>query len=129
MSALLIDTHIWAWTLHESERLTPAARAAIAASPATYVSPISIFEIGQKVRIGRWPEMDRFADDLASLVGSQGGRAAPLTPEICHRAARLDWDHRDPFDRIIAATALVMSLPLVTRDAAFAGLPGLRLIW
>ena len=53
---------------------------------------------------------------------------APLTPAIALRASLLDWPHRDPFDRLIAATAEAMDARLVSRDPAFDGLP-VRRVW
>ena len=41
----------------------------------------------------------------------------------------MTWSHRDPFDRVIAAQAMVESLPVVTADAALSALPGLRIVW
>jgi PIN domain nuclease of toxin-antitoxin system len=51
----------------------------------------------------------------------QAGAAAALEPAICVEAALLDWDHRDPFDRMIAATARYYALPLVSADPVFDG--------
>ena len=42
---------------------------------------------------------------------------------------RLEWDHRDPFDRVLAAQVILESLVLITVDPVFAGLPGLRTLW
>ena len=42
---------------------------------------------------------------------------------------RLEWDHRDPFDRVLAAQVILDSLVLITVDPVFAGLPGLRALW
>lgn len=44
-------------------------------------------------------------------------------------AGRLDWQNRDPFDRMLAAQAMVESFPLITKDAAFSDLAGVRTIW
>jgi PIN domain nuclease of toxin-antitoxin system len=44
-------------------------------------------------------------------------------------AGTLPWDHRDPFDRVIAAQSMIESAPLVTADEKLAGLPGLHTIW
>jgi PIN domain nuclease of toxin-antitoxin system len=44
-------------------------------------------------------------------------------------AGRLDWGHRDPFDRMLVAVAMTESLPLVSKDRAFAAVPGVRVIW
>ncbi len=82
--------------------LSPAARAAILAAEAVNVSPISFFEIGQKVRLGKWPEMAPHAERLGDVLREQGGSVAPFTPEIRLRASLRAWAHRDPFDRLIA---------------------------
>jgi PIN domain nuclease of toxin-antitoxin system len=125
---VLLDTHAWAWSLIKPHLLSDRVRSAFASGDAVSVSPISFFEIGQKVRIGRWPEMEPFVADLPELLRDQGALLAPLTPEICLDAGLRDWPHRDPFDRLLAATCLRMDVPLVTRDPVFAEL-GVRSIW
>jgi PIN domain nuclease of toxin-antitoxin system len=98
-----------------SYRLTEALQSA----EVVYISPISLCEIGQKVRLGKWPEMAPFAARLPEILQQQGGLVATLTPEICMTAALLDWEHRDPFDRFLAATSLVNNWPLASADTAF----------
>ncbi|MGU3495650.1 type II toxin-antitoxin system VapC family toxin [Xanthobacteraceae bacterium A53D] len=127
MSGVLLDTHAWAWTMAGDARLSPEALRFIARADRVLVSPISCFEIGQKVRIGKWPEMMPFLERLPELLVEQGGQSARLDPAICLRAATLDWAHRDPFDRFIAATAMEEQLPLISADTVFdtlAGHPG-----
>ncbi|KIC47829.1 type II toxin-antitoxin system VapC family toxin [Tateyamaria sp. ANG-S1] len=129
MTAVLLDTHAWVWSFADDHLLSDPARKAIGAADAVFVSPISFFEIGQKVRIGKWPEMAPMIDDLPRILSDQGGLVAPMTPQICLRAATWEWTHRDPFDRLIAATAEQSELTLVTVDAAFDQLPGIRIAW
>ena len=93
------------------------------------MSPISFFEIGQKVRLGKWPEMAEFAPLLPEMLREHGGVVAPLTPEIALAASLREWAHRDPFDRLLAATAERMGIPLVSRDVIFASLRTVHLIW
>lgn len=121
MTAILLDTHAWTWSLSADNRLSPQASAAIANAELVLVSPISFFEIAQKVRLGKWPEMAPFAGQLAGILADQGGLAADFSPEICLRAGLLDWDHRDPFDRLILATAQAMRVALVSADPVFDG--------
>jgi PIN domain nuclease of toxin-antitoxin system len=129
VTGVLLDTHAWVWTLTDESRLSRPAREAIERADAVMVSPISFFEIAQKVRIGRWPELADRCAGLPELLRESGGIAAPLTPEICVRAGLADWDHRDAFDRLLAATAESLALPLLTRDPVFAGRPGLAVVW
>jgi PIN domain nuclease of toxin-antitoxin system len=103
---LLLDTHAWAWSMTGDARLSAAAIAAMEQAETVSISAISLFEIGQKVRLGKWTEMAPFLDRLISLAEEQGGRLVEVSPEASLLAATMEWDHRDPFDRIIAATAI-----------------------
>lgn len=129
MTQVLLDTHAWVWSFTDDAQLSAPARSAIEAASVVYVSPISFFEIGQKVRLGKWPEMAPFASNLAEILRGQGGVAAPLTPEICLQASLRAWEHRDPFDRLLASSAEILGIPLLTRDSVFAGLQTFRCIW
>lgn len=129
MSAVLLDTHAWAWSLTGDGRLSQRAVTAIHEADGVFVSPISFFEIGQKVRLGKWPEMQPYAEALPSLLEEQGGRVAALSPTVSLSGAMMSWEHRDPFDRLLAATALHYSMPLVSADEIFDTLPGLIRIW
>lgn len=122
MTAILLDTHTWAWSLAGDERLSTAAVAAIEAADTVLVSPITFFEIAQKVRLGKWPEMKSFVNQLAALLREQGGSVAGFDPAICIAAGSMAWTHRDPFDRLLAATAMHYNLPLVSADSVFDGI-------
>jgi Uncharacterized protein conserved in bacteria len=126
---ILLDTHAWVWSLTDDRRLSQHAQSALNEADAVFVSPISFFEIGQKVRIGKWPEMEKHILELPALLEQQGGRVAALSPHICLEAAMLPWENRDPFDRILAATALQLDARLVSADEAFDGLPKVRRLW
>ena len=106
MKSVLLDTHRWVWSLAGDPRLSDRATSAMLRAETVLVNPISFFEIGQKVRLGKWPEMAPFVGDLPALLERQGGGVAGLDQGICLRAAIMDWAHRDPFDRMLAATAL-----------------------
>lgn len=119
MKSVLLDTHTWAWTLTGDSRLSSRAITLIEQAESVFVSPITFFEIGQKVRVGKWPGMEPFTDQLENLLQEQGGRVAALTPTICLHAAMMDWLHRDPFDRLLASTAIDFEMPLISADTAF----------
>jgi PIN domain nuclease of toxin-antitoxin system len=128
VAAVLLDTHAWAWSLTDVRSLSERATDTIASASAVYVSPVSFLEIAQKVQRGKWPTMEPVVTRLGGLLSEQGAMVAPLTAEICLDAGLRDWPHRDPFDRLLAATCLRMDVSLVTRDPVFADL-GVRSIW
>jgi PIN domain nuclease of toxin-antitoxin system len=114
---LLLDTHIWVWSLIEPERLSRSvSRALSRADTELWLSPISIWEFALLVERGR---ID-ISGDTAAWIAAANDRApmneAPLTNEIALRSRSLDLEHADPADRFIAATAAVLDLTLVTAD-------------
>jgi PIN domain nuclease of toxin-antitoxin system len=92
------------------------------AADSVLVSPITFFEIAQKVRLGKWPEMEPFVSQLPALLDRQGGSVAGFGSTICVAAGMMAWTHRDPFDRLLAATAMHYNLPLVSADVVFDGI-------
>jgi PIN domain nuclease of toxin-antitoxin system len=114
---LLLDTHIWLWSLLEPEKLTHRVAAELE-SPKNelWLSPISIWEFLIQVEKGR-VVLDR--DPREWIVAVQEVvpyREAPLTGEVASRSRLVDLPHQDPADRFIAATAEVYGLTLVTSD-------------
>lgn len=128
---VLLDTHAWTWMLTNDPKLTRAALEAAEAADAVRLSPISFFEISRKVRMGKWPDMAEFLDQLPDLAAGQGILSAPLGPEVAVLAGSMAWPHRDPFDRIIAATAVLSGAVLLSADAMFDTLEngGLQRVW
>jgi PIN domain nuclease of toxin-antitoxin system len=75
--------------------------------------------MAQKPRLGKWAEIEPFVGRLASMNEKQGGLIADIDRDIVQSAGELVWDHRDPFDRMIAATALKRRLVLISADVVF----------
>lgn len=100
-------------------RLSVVAKEVIGQAETVSISAASLFEIGQKVRLGEWPELEPFLARLVGLADEQGGRLAEVSAEASLVAATLEWAHRDPFDRFIGATAITRGLTLVSADTAF----------
>lgn len=124
MTAVLLDTHTWVWSLLDMPDLNPIARAAIMDVQTVYVAPCSFHEITQKHRSGKWPEVGSVVPRLPALLRAQGGTVAPYTAEMAMLSGGMAWSHRDPFDRMIAATAIEMVCPLISKDTAFDELEG-----
>jgi PIN domain nuclease of toxin-antitoxin system len=121
---LLLDTHIWIWLLEKSAKIRPAVlRACSDERNEIWVSPISTWEaltLASKKRI-QIPE--NWAAWLTLALS--GARQAPLTHEIALASCQLPL-HPDPADRLIAATAKVLDMTLVTSDDRLLRLPGLK---
>ncbi|MEM6931985.1 MAG: type II toxin-antitoxin system VapC family toxin [Pseudomonadota bacterium] len=128
---VLLDTHAWVWMLTNDPNLTDAARQAAKTADVVRLSPVSVFEVAQKVRVGKWPDMEPYVDDLPQLIEGQGILMATLTPRIATLAGHMPWPHRDPFDRLIAATALTTGATLLSADTMFDTLEPTRLqrVW
>ncbi len=130
MTTLLLDTHAYVWALTDPHRLSDRARTAIETpSNVLYVSAATAWEMAIKHRAGRWPEAEILLaqhDDLTSRLGAE---PLDISAADTIRAGSLDWDHADPFDRMLAAQSLLHHAALVTRDAAFSDLRGLTVVW
>ena len=118
---LLLDTHIWLWSLREPDRLACRIQKELR-NPENelWLSPISTWEALTLHARGRV----RLEDDLERWVADATRQflEAPLTHEIVTAARQLPLPQRDPADRFLAATAKVLDLTLVTADASLLGL-------
>lgn len=127
---MLLDTHAFVWAVTTPDRLSEAAREVISdATVPLLVSAVSAWEISIKHRSGRWPEVAMLIAQYDRLAERLGVSHLPLTSGHALAAGGLEWDHPDPFDRALAAQAMREGVPLVSKDAAFAGLPGLAIVW
>lgn len=114
---LLLDTHIWLWTLLEPERLTRRVATALqSATNELWLSPISVWETMQLLERGRLEVDSEPSEWVYEMLRAASLREAPLTHDVAIQAVLLDLPHRDPADRLIAASAKVHELTLVTAD-------------
>ena len=122
----LLDSHVLLWTLVDDPKLSKAARAHITDEDnEVFYSPVSLYELLFKAARGRMrPE----AMVLLDAVRDSGLEELGLTtPHLVH-AARLDWEHGDPWDRILLAQATLEGLGLISVDKVFDELTDRR-IW
>jgi PIN domain nuclease of toxin-antitoxin system len=118
---LLLDTHAFLWWLDGDRRLPARVRRRIEAPAATvYVSAASAWEITTKWRLGRLDGAEAVALDVAGAIAGQGFAALDISVRHAEEAGRFTVEHRDPFDRMLAAQSRVEGVALVTNDDAFA---------
>lgn len=125
----LLDTHVFFWCVKPGFAVPVAVADTITDRTAElFVSDASAYEVSNKVRLTKFdaarPLAEHWPDYLRSLISS----GLPVGTEHALVAGSLDWDHRDPFDRLIAAQAVVDDLTLVTADRHFDAVPDLKLL-
>jgi PIN domain nuclease of toxin-antitoxin system len=116
---IVLDTHIWIWWVHGSDRLTQTQLDVIEANEdgVIGVSAISLWEIAKLVENERLELPVSLEKWFAQALNYPGVQIIELTPEIAAESTRLPGEfHRDPADQIIVATARVMKCKLVTSD-------------
>ncbi len=117
---LLLDTCALLWFLGNDRRMSTTAKAVLT-DPANerWLSPISLLEIAPKVCLGKLPLPKPFADLFPAELIANDIHLLQLEPDHIEPLTSLPLHHKDPFDRLIACTALVESLALVSADSAF----------
>lgn len=126
---LLLDTHALLWFLLDDPRLTPAATEVIADPDNTpLVSPASYWEIAIKISLGKYALPEPLADFVERELERNDFRILPISPRHAGALTGLEFHHRDPFDRLIIAQAMVEGIPVVSADEQFHHYPVQR-IW
>lgn len=120
--SFLLDTHAFLWWVMADPGLSINAKAAIndANSP-RYVSAVSAFEVANKFRIGKLDFAREIVEDFDMVLHDAGFIKLDITPSHALLAGRLPSEHKDPFDRLLAAQASLNSLVLISADRAFDG--------
>lgn len=117
------------WALQGGQRLSRRAGDAIGEPTAELlVSAVSAYEICFKHRLGKLPEADSLAADFEGELARLSVKWLPITPAHAIAAGKLDLFHRDPFDRLLIAQALVEVVPLVSNEKVFDQF-GIERIW
>jgi len=126
---VLLDTHALLWAVLSPSTLSRKASAVIAdESNIILVSAASAWEIATKVRLGKLPGAETFEREFLAVVDDAGYTLLPIDAASALRAGRLTSDHRDPFDRILAAQALAQDIPILSTDTKLDTF-GIRRIW
>lgn len=126
---LLLDTHSFLWWVAGDAGLSLPARHAIDdTANAIFVSAASAWEIATKVRIGKLTGAAAIAADLAAVLASQGFLGLPISFLHGQAAGALPGPHKDPFDRMLIAQAMLEGMALVSNETHFDAY-GVRRLW
>jgi PIN domain nuclease of toxin-antitoxin system len=127
---ILLDAHALLWWLGEDQKLSSVAREAIKTAESPFVGAGTIVEIAIKRSLKKLP----VDDDWPELTQASDIGVLPISWSHASRLQGLPYvrvagrEHRDPFDRLLAAQALADRIPIVTRDPALAAY-GVATIW
>ncbi len=126
---LLLDTHIWIWSVDKSSRLSSrVAKALTDPGNELWLSPVSVWEFFLLHRKGRVKVAEGFSTWVTRALTATAFKEAPLTFEVAQALATINLAHHDPADQFLAATAKVFDLTLVTADKNLIKTPGIKIL-
>jgi len=114
---VLLDTHVLLWTLSDDPRLTVKARRLIESAADIYVSAATFWELAIKVGLGK---LNVDLEEIRHFCRESGFIELPVMSEHAIAVKDLEHLHRDPFDRLLVATAMAEPMKLLTADSAIA---------
>ena len=113
----LLDTHVFLWLLGEPAQVPEATKGRLQdPSSRLFVSAVSAFEVSTKHRIGKLPGVGPLLFDWDRRVAAMRAEELALLTRHSLLAGALDWEHWDPFDRLLVAQAILEDATLVTSD-------------
>jgi PIN domain nuclease of toxin-antitoxin system len=123
----LLDTHVLLWLWGDPGRLASGFVAELARpTNRLLVSAVSAMEVATKTRLGRLELGRALVPTWPARVAEIAAEELPISTAHALLAGSMQWDHRDPFDRLLVAQALTEGVPLVTVDPVMTQVPGLR---
>jgi len=115
----LLETHAMYWYIEGDRQLSSQAQKLIQdVANEVLVSPASYWEIAIKLSIGKWKLNRSYEEFVDIALNTYGFRMLPILPTHTARLIGLPFHHRDPFDRMLVAQALVENTAIISNDAA-----------
>ncbi len=115
---LILDTHALIWFVQDAARLPQATKDAIETAAEVFVSAASLWEMTTKHRAGKLPEIGPLLADYERIFAQDDIRPLPVDLRHAALAGGMDGEHKDPFDRMLCAQAIVENLTIVSADKA-----------
>ena len=132
MSSVVVDTHVIIWDQLDPHRLSLKAKKALAIADESHqiiLCEISLWEISILMKKKRLMIDLPYLEFIDALLQTKKYVLQGISPDIAFIASETDIDNRDPADRIIAATSIVLGLPLISADRFMQQSPSVRTIW
>lgn len=125
----LLDTHTFLWWLFDDPSLSQLSRSLMSdRAHRLLVSSASVWEISTKYRIGKLDAAAELVKDMNRYIREAGFEPLSISVEHAQLAGSMSSQHKDPFDRMLAAQSRLENLPLISRDRAFEQL-GIECLW
>jgi PIN domain nuclease of toxin-antitoxin system len=126
---LLLDTHVLLWAVLEPRKLSHSQREALENSGnQLLVSAASAWEIATKWRLGKLNQAGAVVRNYRQVLDRLAANDLPISGDVARQAGLLKVEHRDPFDRLLAAQAMADNLLLASSDPVFNTFPDLALL-
>ena len=125
---LLLDTHTFLWFIDDSPQLSQQGKALLEADNELWLSIASLWEITIKLRLGQLTVGMPIEVLMTEHLTRNAIDILPITVAHLIALSTLPLHHRDPFDRLLIAQAMVEQAPLVSADPAFDAYPVQR-VW
>ena len=126
----LLDTHTLLWAVRGDAKLSDTVRNTLMyTSDQVFISAVSAYEIMYKYKIGKLQGFEDVAGNYFDVLKEFGADELPVTTHHAHYAGELDWEHRDPFDRLLVAQAHVDNLILITDDPYIKSFQSVVTLW
>ena len=120
----LLDTVVWLWSIDPVEKLNKISREILAdGREEIYFSAATAWELSIKARLGKLTLPASPAECIPAFLAKQGLRPLPVTHIHAVKVFELPSHHRDPFDRLIIAQAILEDMTILTADRAFGKYP------
>lgn len=129
MDKYIIDTQVLLWHSENPDKISKAANNIINSDVELYISIVSFWEIAIKVKTGKLQLPSNSFIDYYNLATSKGNLIVlDITKEAIAKTMDLELIHRDPFDRLIIASALQNNMAIISADDLFDKYP-IKRIW
>jgi PIN domain nuclease of toxin-antitoxin system len=127
----LLDTHTLSWAINDPKKLSgPSLQLLENLENQLMVSAVSLWEMSIKHKLGKWPEVAPFMDEqlYVQFLEQLGAEELPVYSGHARLAGQFNMNHKDPFDRLLAAQAVLESIPILSKDAVLDQFPIVR-VW